>query len=80
MKGLRLACGGFATLASTIIPVTSGEGVTSQGGIPATLVYYRTRRVDYAMLAAVASYAGMFALGSSIAPVPGGSVPSFHLA
>ncbi len=31
LKGLRLACGGFATLASTIIPVTSGEGVTSQG-------------------------------------------------
>ena len=31
LKGLRLACGGFATLASTIIPVGSGDGVTSQG-------------------------------------------------
>ena len=30
-KGLRLACGGFATLARTITPVSSRVGVTSQG-------------------------------------------------
>ena len=38
LKGLRLACGGFATLASTIIPVGSGDGVTSPGRLAAAAV------------------------------------------